>query len=81
MSERDAAIRAVRDAESRVADVAGNMESALALVQRPDRLEDALEALEWASENVRSAKHRIEAALSSVRSAVAKPTSQQGGAT
>jgi len=76
MSDIDATIRAVRDAESSAADVAGNMESALHLIQRADRIADAVQALEWASENNRSAKYRIEEALASAR----KIAKSEGGA-
>lgn len=66
MSTIEEAIRAVREAESSVADVAGNMESALFLVKRCESRE-TLQALEWASQNLETAKWLIRDALEAVR--------------
>lgn len=67
MSIIEKAIRAVRDAETAAADVAGNMESARFLVERCESRKETLQALEWATQNLETAKWRIRDALEAVR--------------
>ena len=67
MSMIEKAIRAVREAETAAADVSGNMESARSLVERCESRKEALQALEWASQNLETAKWRIRDALEAVR--------------
>lgn len=67
MSTIEKAIRAVREAELSSADVAGNLESALFLVQRCESRKETLQALEWATQNLETAKWRIRDALEAVR--------------
>lgn len=61
------AISAVRAAELSAADVSGNMESALFLVERCESRKETIQALEWATENVKTAAWRIKDALDAVR--------------
>lgn len=70
MSRTNVAARAVRDAEASAGDVAGNMRRALYLIERPDNISDVIEALEWASENAKSLRYRIDEALSATRELV-----------
>lgn len=67
MSNIEKAIRAVRDAETAAADVAGNMESARFLVERCESRKETLQALEWATQNLETAKWRVKDALEAVR--------------
>lgn len=67
MSTIEKAIRAVRDAETAAADVASIMESARFLVERCESRKETLQALEWASQNLETAKWRIRDALEAVR--------------
>lgn len=67
MSTIEEAIRAVREAESSTADVAGNMASALLLVERCELRKETLQALEWASQNLETAKWLVRDALEAVR--------------
>lgn len=67
MSTAETAINSVKEAESSTADVGGNMSRALFMIQRQDSLAEAVESLEWASENIAIAKHRIDKALIAAR--------------
>lgn len=72
MSTIESAIRAVREAETSADNVAGNMESALYLIQRCENVKETLQALEWAQSNLRTFKFHLEDAIVAVKNAAAE---------
>lgn len=67
MSKIEQAILAVRKAESTTADAAGNMESALYLIERCNSAGEAIQTLGWAANNARLAVRLIDEAIAAAR--------------
>lgn len=61
----------VHCAESSAADVVGNMEEAVYLIDK-GRVAEAVERLEWAKKNVNSLPYHIDEALTAARQLLAK---------
>ena len=78
MSKIEQAILAVRKAEATTADAAGNMESALYLIEHCNSAGEAIRVLGWAASNARLAVMLIDQALAAAQE-VERPATQEGG--